>query len=106
MIGENLQVQDEEADTGEEDKTAQPGGFLADETPADEIGEPDFAHGHGQSGDAGAPGRDPQNLVAQHIEPEEQMGLVQVVRAVEGGSQPGPGCQHLLGDQGVHGLRP
>ncbi len=106
MIGENLQMQDEKADTGEEDEAAQPGGDLADEAPADEIGKPDFPHGYGQGGDAGAPGRDSQNLVAQQVEPVEQMGFVQIVHAVEGGGQPGPGRQHLLRDQGVHGLRP
>ncbi len=80
--------------------------FWPHQAPADEVGEPDFPHGYGQGGDPGAPFRDPQELVAQQFEPVEQVGLVQVGRPVEGGSQPGPRGQHFLGDQGVHGFRP
>ena len=106
MIGENEQVQDEKADAGEEDDSPQPGGFWPHQAPADEVGEPDFPHGYGQGGDPGAPNRDPQELVAQQLEPVEQVGLVQVGRPVEGGGQPGPRGQHFLGDQGIHGFRP
>ena len=99
-------MQDEKADTGEENESPQPGGKLAHQAPADEVGEPDFPQGDEQGGDPGAPGRHPQELVPQQVEPVEQLRLVQVGRPVEGGAQPGPRRQHLLGDQGVHGLRP
>ena len=76
------------------------------EAPADEVGEPDLAQGCRQEGQAGHPVGDAENFIGQQVEPVDQVGLVQVVDAVESGGEPGARGQHLLGDQGIHGLGP
>jgi hypothetical protein len=69
VVREYLQVQGEKADAAQEDEASQPGGLPAQQAPAQEIGDPDFAQGYSQGGGSGGPVRDPEDFVGQQVEP-------------------------------------